>query len=120
MLKALQFNSQRFIAVVTVYRSKSVNVSIFLQHLQKVIETYCSSHRHVVCLGDFNEDAQSNGPIQNFMESHRMTQMVHFSTTEGGTILDHVYVSNGVRADVNKIPTYYSYHHGLRVSISTN
>lgn len=51
------------------------------------------------------------------MEKLGMTQLVHFYTTEGGTILDHVYVSPNVQAKVQKMPTYYSYHEGLLITL---
>ncbi|XP_062615266.1 uncharacterized protein LOC134277003, partial [Saccostrea cucullata] len=98
------------IAVVTVYRPISLEVSKFLLQFDKVISYYKSQSKFCVCLGDFNEDARSAGSIQTFMKNQGLKQMVDFNTTEGATILDHVYLSTSLHAEVKKISTYYSYH----------
>ncbi|XP_062599362.1 uncharacterized protein LOC134260845 [Saccostrea cucullata] len=108
------------IVVLTIYRPNSLNATQFLVQLEMVIEHYRLQKRFIVCLGDFNEDARSFGVIQTFMGKQGFKQMVNFSTTEGATVLDHVYMSHNLEAEVKKIPTYYSYHDALMVSISTN
>ncbi|XP_062614203.1 uncharacterized protein LOC134275940 [Saccostrea cucullata] len=105
------------IAVVTVYRPNSLNVSQFLLQFEKVMSYYKSQSKFCVCLGDFNEDARSAGSIQTFMTNQGFKQIVNFNTTEGATILDHVYLSTSLQAEVKKISTYYSYHDALMVTI---
>lgn len=66
-------------------------------------------------VGDFNEDALSNGPIQTFMTNNGFDQIVHFITTEGGTALDHVYISNSMQACTERQSTFYSYHEAVAI-----
>lgn len=107
------------IAVLVVYRPNSVDVPQFLAQLEKVIAYYRFQCKLFVCLGDFNEDATSAGPIQNFMINKGCKQIVDFKTTEGATILDHVYVSTSLKAEVVKMSTYYSYHDALILNIKS-
>ena len=106
------------IIVLTVYRPSSYNVSHFLNNLKKVIEVIESQSSCIVCIGDFNEDAHSGGPIQSFMNEQNFNQIVDFNTTEGATILDHVYIRAALlKANVEKLSTYYSYHDALILKI---
>ena len=106
------------IVLLTVYRPSSYSVSHFLKYLQNVIESFRSQNKCLLCIGDFNEDARSVGPIQTFMSDIGLTQIVGFDTTEGATILDHVYSTSSIHAHVTKLPTYYSYHDALLVTIT--
>ncbi|XP_062613488.1 uncharacterized protein LOC134275232 [Saccostrea cucullata] len=108
------------IVVLNVYRPNSLDVNQFLLQLEKVIAYYRLQKTFFVCLGDFNEDARTVGAIQTFMSNQGFKQLVDFNTTEGATVLDHVYVSTNLKANVEKIPTYYSYHDAIMVSIITN
>lgn len=108
---------QEDIVVVTVYRPNSQNVTQFLMQLEKLIKNYRSQNKFLVFLGDFNEDATSAGPIQTFMIDQGFKQIVDFKTTEGATILDHVYLSKSLKGKVEKLSTYYSYHDALILTI---
>ncbi|XP_062569279.1 uncharacterized protein LOC134231343 [Saccostrea cucullata] len=108
------------IVVLTVYRPNSLDASQFLVQFEKVVKYLRSQYRFFICLGDFNEDARSIGVIQTSMLNQGFKQMVDFNTTEGGTILDHVYLSKSLQAKVEKVPTYYSYHDALMVKIITD
>lgn len=101
------------IAVVTVYRPNSLDVTKVLMQLEKVVTYYKSQSKFFACVGDFNEDASSEGPIQTFMINHGCRQIVNFKTTEGATILDHVYMSK-----VERVSTHYSYHDALILTIT--
>lgn len=105
------------IVVFAVYRPQSLDVTHFLSELEKVIVFYRLQGKSFVCIGDFNEDATSAGPIQCFMKNQGCKQIVNFKTTEGATILDHVYLSTSLIAKVEKISTYYSYHDALILTI---
>lgn len=103
---------------ITVYRPNSMDVSQFLTQLQQLITYYRSQSKFLVCLGDFNEDATFVGPIQSFMINQGYKQIVNFKTTEGATILDHVYLSKSLNGKVEKHSTYYSYHDAVILTIS--
>lgn len=51
------------------------------------------------------------------MNNQGYRQVVDFKTTEGATILDHVYLSNSLLAKVERLSTYYSYHDALILTI---
>ncbi|XP_062574797.1 uncharacterized protein LOC134236639 [Saccostrea cucullata] len=101
------------VLLLVVYRPCTAKMKPFLHNLQNVLDKLKTNDQDSIIIGDFNEDAKANGPIQRFMRDRNFRQLVSFSTTEGGTILDHVYVSSSIRIDVQKVPTYYSYHDAL-------
>ena len=108
------------IVIVTIYRPNCLNESKFLANLLKLINYFKTSYRNLVFVGDFNEDAISGGPIKTFMIDHGFQQLVNFFTTEGATILDHVYVVNSLQAQVKRVSTYYSYHDAVLLTIRSN
>ena len=108
------------IAILSVYRPKCYSVSQFLLNLQNTIKKLKLHYKSIVCIGDFNEDANAIGPIQVFMNEHNLKQVVGFNTTEGATLLDHVYVPSSLRAETQKVSTYYSYHEALLVTLMTS
>ncbi|XP_062591494.1 uncharacterized protein LOC134252984 [Saccostrea cucullata] len=110
---------ERDMVVITLYRPSTLNVSYFLERLHNLIEYYKLGNKHVILVGDFNEDAKSTGPIQSFMMKQGFRQFVNFYTTENSTILDHVYASEGIQVEVQRLPTYYSYHDALIITIVT-
>lgn len=97
----MEFDSKDTV-VLTVYRPNILSVNQFLLQLEKVIVHYKSLKKELICLGDFNEDARSAGPIQNFMITKGFMQKVEFSTTEGSTTLEDVYLSTSLQATVEK------------------
>ncbi|XP_062596168.1 uncharacterized protein LOC134257593 [Saccostrea cucullata] len=105
------------ILLLTVYRPCAAKIAMFLQYLQKVFDYLKTNAHDCIIVGDFNEDAKTNGPIQRFMKDQNFRQIVSFSTTEGGTILDHVYVSSSIEVDVYHLSTYYSYHDAVLLKI---
>lgn len=106
---AVKFLKENII-VVTVYRPQTLNVSGFLQTLKILIDKIKLESNACIFVGDFNENVQSNGPIQTLMTNNGFTQLVQFFTTEGGTTLDHVYISNSIQAYTERLSTFYSYH----------
>ncbi|XP_061175927.1 uncharacterized protein LOC133184868 [Saccostrea echinata] len=101
------------ILLLCVYRPCMEKMASFLHNLQNVLDYLKTNDHDSIIMGDFNEDAKSNGPVQRFMRDQNFRQLVSFSTTEGGTTLDHVYVSNLRRIEVHRLPTYYSYHDAI-------
>ena len=103
------------IAILTVYRPTALPVHLFLLSMQKVISYVKEHYDRVIILGDFNEDTAKIGPIQECMCINGFTQYVTFSTTEGGTSIDHVYGYGIPRTQIHLslLPTYYSYHEAV-------
>lgn len=110
---------QEDIAIITLYRPNLLPVNNFLDRLQKVVDFYKRRYGNLVIIGDMNEDAKMQGPIQSFLESMGFMQMVHFYTTEGGTILDHVYVTDPQKTCVHKVSFYFSYHEAIEIHVRT-
>ncbi|XP_062572298.1 uncharacterized protein LOC134234263 [Saccostrea cucullata] len=101
------------ILLLCVYRPCKEKMTSFLHNLQNVLDYLKTNDHKSIIMGDFNDDAKVNGPIQRFMRNQNFRQLVSFSTTEGGTILDHIYVSNLRRIEVLRLSTYYSYHDAI-------
>ena len=107
------------IAIIVLYRPSVLPVNNFLDKLHKVVDFYKKRQHNLIIVGDLNEDAKIQGPIQRRLESMGFLQVVQFYTTEGGTILDHVYVSDTLKACVHKIPLYFSYHEAIEIHVRT-
>ena len=108
------------IAVVTVYRSSAQPIDLFVSSLTDLIRFIKENYDKAIILGDFNEQTDSCGPIQQYMNATGFTQFVTFPTTEGGTSIDHVY-GFGIQQneiDVSLLPIYYSYHEAVLVKIT--
>lgn len=96
-------------------------MATFIQSLKEVLDFLKTSDQSSIILGDFNEDAKTDGPLQRFLREQQFRQVVSFSTTEGGTILDHVYVSSAIQiGGVHRLPTYYSYHDAVLLKLIDN
>ena len=109
------------IAVVTVYRPSAQPLNLFLSSMKNVIAFVKNHYEKNIILGDFNEDSNSIGPIQEFMSTNGFSQLVTFPTTEGGTSIDHVYVYGIHQNEINVslLQTYYSYHDAVIINVQT-
>ncbi|XP_034322352.2 uncharacterized protein [Magallana gigas] len=103
------------IVLLVIYRPCIINVGFFLDTFHKVVNVFQERGLQCIVVGDFNEDARSKGPITSSLQSRGFEQKVDFSTTEGGTILDHIYVTDGIYVKVVKVPVYFSYHDAVKV-----
>lgn len=103
------------IIIIVIYRPGNTTVGFFLDTLQKVVNVFKERGFQCVIVGDFNEDARSKGPITSTLQSIGFEQRVDFSTTEGGSILDHIYATVGMYVKVVKVPVYFSYHDAIKV-----
>nr|XP_034322603.1 ATP-dependent DNA helicase pif1-like [Crassostrea gigas] len=110
---------QEDIAIITLYRPSLLPVNNFLKTLLKVVDFYKRRYCNLIIIGDMNEDAKMQGPIRSFLETMGFMQIVHFYTTEGGTILDHVYVTDPLKTCVHKASFYFSYHEAIEIHVRT-
>lgn len=109
------------ILLLTVYRPSKSKMASFLQNFHRVLEFLKARDQSCIIVGDFNEDAKVDGPLQRFLRDQNFRQLVSFHTTEGGTILDHVYVSSAIQiGGVHRLPTYYSYHDAVLLKLIDN
>ncbi|CAG2188272.1 unnamed protein product [Mytilus edulis] len=92
--------SSKNILVATVYRTQKYNLGKFLENLEILIYIL-----------------KGGCTVFNFMSSKGFRQLVDSPTTEGGTLIDHVYVKGCLDTQIAIIPTYYSYHEALKIVI---
>ncbi|XP_046348179.2 uncharacterized protein LOC124128768 [Haliotis rufescens] len=103
--------------VVIIYRPNSYKVDIFRKHLLQLVQELDKHSARSIIMGDFNENVFSSSSIQTLMESNGFTQIVSESTTESGTLIDHVYVRGLENVLVHILPTYYGYHEAIEIKL---
>ncbi|XP_062599557.1 uncharacterized protein LOC134261102 [Saccostrea cucullata] len=119
-IEVVAFVFQENISIFTVYRPSSLIKDFFISSLEQLTNFIKRECENCIILGDFNENAvDDTGPIQKFLNDHGFKQLVTFPTTEGRTIIDHVYVYGleEYLIDVSLLPTYYSYHEAIIVKL---
>ncbi|CAG2237452.1 unnamed protein product [Mytilus edulis] len=108
----------RNVFVATVYRTQRYNLGKFLENMETLICKLEDLSERVVVIGDFNQDIlKGSCTVLSFMLSKGFRQLVSSPTTEGGTLIDHVYVKGCHDTQVTIIPTYYSYHEALKIVV---
>ncbi|XP_046381067.2 uncharacterized protein LOC124152241 [Haliotis rufescens] len=103
--------------VVIIYRPTSFKADIFRKHLLQLVQELEKHSARSIIMGDFNENVSSSSSIQTLMESNGFTQIVSGSTTESGTLIDHVYVRGLENVSVQILPTYYGYHEAIEIKL---
>lgn len=106
------------IIIVTIYRLPLLNVTMFLNCLNSLINSMKDQTKKCIFLGDFNEDIKLKGSIQTFMEENGYRQIVRFFITEGGTTLDHVYIPNSIQIEAQRFSTFHSYHEAVALYLN--
>ena len=92
-----------------------------MEQLQQLLQALTQDDSSTIVLGDFNEDIlKSNSSIKTFMQRNGFTQLVNKSTTDGGTLIDHVYVHGEIQISMEVKQTYYSYHNTVVLTIKQN
>ena len=67
-------------------------------------------------MGDFNEDLlKRTSKVYDLMMEYNYHQHINSSTTEGGTLLDLVFVRGMDSVETEIIPIYYSYHEAIKI-----
>jgi hypothetical protein len=102
--------------IVVVYRPPSYSITGFKKNLTTLLKRLHSTCDNSIVLGDFNDDGGL--AFGGILSSFGYQQYVKESTTEGDTLLDHVYCRNISGLITTKIiPTYYSYHNAVKIDI---
>ncbi|XP_062574488.1 uncharacterized protein LOC134236336, partial [Saccostrea cucullata] len=100
--------------VAIIYRPQRYPIEKFMENLKCLLDCLESSSERIVVMGDFNQDIMTGGKsILNYMEARGFRQCVQSSTTENGTLIDHVFVKECPHVQVLIVPTYYSYHEAV-------
>ncbi|CAG2199123.1 unnamed protein product [Mytilus edulis] len=109
------------VLIATIYRTQKYQIELFLRNVGALLSELTQLSSSIIVLGDFNQDIMKGGrSIQDFMASFGFEQLVQEATTEGGTLIDHVYIKSCVKVQVSVIPTYYSYHDAISVILEIN
>ncbi|VDI40819.1 Hypothetical predicted protein [Mytilus galloprovincialis] len=106
------------VLVATIYRTQKYQIGIFLKTFISFVNKLTELSNNIIVLGDFNQDIlKGERSILDYMTSKGFQQLVEEATTEGGTLIDHVYVKGCSKVEVKGIPTYYSYHDAVSVML---
>ncbi|XP_063435688.1 uncharacterized protein LOC134716608 [Mytilus trossulus] len=109
------------VVIATIYRTQKYQIELFLRNVHALLSELVQLSSSIIVLGDFNQDIIKGGrSIQDFMASFGFEQLVQEATTEGGTLIDHVYIKSCEKVQVSVIPTYYSYHDAISVILEIN
>ena len=115
-------NTDIHVQITLLYRPPSVPTATFVTVLTTIVAQMSLSNLPTIILGDFNEDLYDNthSCILDIMTNNGYTQLVQSSTTDRGTLIDHVYYNRPVLVNdtvVQVHDTYYSDHDTVYCSI---
>ncbi|XP_071176421.1 uncharacterized protein [Mytilus edulis] len=106
--------------LVLIYRTETYPSSVFLDELYEVLFSLPQENENTstIVLGDFNQDVlKKDSSIEQFMAKQGFSQVVSHPTTDGDTLIDHVYLYGNLQISTEIIQTYYSYHNMVSLNI---
>ena len=108
------------VLVVTFYRSPTYHMELFMDNLIQLLTEIQNLSQLSIITGDFNINVLhcNENKLVKCLEGYGYTQIVNIPTTEGGTCLDLIFVRGLANMSIiNILPTYYSYHDAVEVSM---
>lgn len=107
------------ILTAVIYRPPTYPMSLFKGNLGKLLDFLEPINSTIVVLGDFNDNIFKSSTICKFMTERGFVQRVTQSTTEKGTLIDHVYVKTAhYNVEAIVLPTHFSDHEGILCSFT--
>lgn len=104
--------------VAIIYIPQKYLAMPFMEALNSMLDNLEKLSNKIVVVGDFNENLLNDKrTVHNYMLSRGFKQYVKEPTTENGTLIDHVYVKGCEYVYVQIVPTYYSYHEAIQVTL---
>ncbi len=109
------------ILIAVIYRPPSYPISLFKGNLGKLLNFLEPLSNTIAVIGDFNDNILKSSTICKFITSRGFVQHVTQSTTEKGTLIDHVYVKTTHYTVKSKVlPMYFSDHEAIFCSFTCN
>ncbi|XP_006820870.1 uncharacterized protein LOC100373785 [Saccoglossus kowalevskii] len=105
------------LAIAVVYRPSSYKADTFRKSLLCLVTELEKIPGGNIILGDFNENLLLCSGVRKIMEGRGYTQYVTQTTTESGTLLDHVYAKWKEIISVEVMQTYYGFHEAVCVKL---
>ena len=98
------------IVLISVYRPPSISICQFTNELSKVVSLF--EEMNVCIMGDFNEDilVSDERTYCTMFKSKGYKQFVKKPTGDSGTLIDHIYTTNGLHLTADVYDCYYSDH----------
>ena len=98
------------IVLISVYRPPSTSICEFTNELSTVLSLF--EEMNVCVMGDFNEDilVSDARTCCTMFKSKGYKQFVKKPTRDSGTLIDHIYATNGLHITVDVCDCYYSDH----------
>ncbi|XP_071948934.1 uncharacterized protein [Antedon mediterranea] len=113
---AFMLTSPKSVVVSVIYRPPGYNVKQFCKSLEMLLLEFHKLSTSCIVMGDFNEDLLKNtSQVYTLMINYNYKQVIECSTTEGGTLLDLVFVRDLDCLNTTVLPIYYSYHEAIRI-----
>ena len=114
---AFMLTSPISVAIAVIYRPPGYDIKQFCKSLSQLVQELHKVSTKCIIMGDFNEDLlKRSSHVYDLMTEYNYKQLIQSCTTEGGTILDLVFVRglDSVLAEI--IPIYYSYHEAIKLN----
>ena len=108
------------VSICTVYARPSLSTTLKLQDLQNIISQLPKDTPSFI-IGDLNHDLahEKNTPLITKLETLGFRQYVDASTTDYGSILDHIYYNGRVDMRIDVVDAYYSDHDLITITFKT-
>ncbi|XP_053179094.1 uncharacterized protein LOC128362380 [Scomber japonicus] len=100
--------------VAVIYRPPSYPMSLFKEHLGKLLDWLHPKSNNIAVMGDFNDDLLKSSSVCKLLTDKGFVQLVTQATTEQGTLIDHVYVNTSdYEVECEVVPAYFSDHEAI-------
>lgn len=108
------------VLLAVIYRPPSYAMSLFKEHLWKLLSWLDQRSNTVTIMGDFNDDIRKSSTICDCMTDNGYVQIFTQPTTGKGTLIDHVYVKTTLyKVEAEVVLIYFSDHEGVVCSFMT-
>jgi ubiquitin C-terminal hydrolase len=115
--------AKEIFSLLTFYKIPTQNFQNFTGLVANVMEHLCSNQENnVIVAGDFNENllVQRQHLIYDLFVEKNFKQLVTWPTTRYGSLLDHMYTNIPKRSKCTAVPTYFSDHDAVKLTIYDN